>query len=37
MLSTFVMEPNNLEQAVTYTPLIVSSDTLVTDAIALMT
>ncbi len=36
MLLTSLMETNNLEQAIAYNPLIVTPDTLVTDAIALM-
>ncbi|MBY5310156.1 PAS domain S-box protein, partial [Aphanizomenon flos-aquae CCAP 1446/1C] len=36
MLSTSLIEPNNLEQAIADSPLIVSSDILATDAIALM-
>ncbi|MDD1413355.1 CBS domain-containing protein [Dolichospermum sp. ST_con] len=36
MLLNSLMETNNLEQAIAYNPLIVTPDTLVTDAIALM-
>jgi CBS domain-containing protein len=36
MLLNSLMETNNLEQAIAYNPLIVTPDTLVTDAISLM-